>query len=97
MAERRDSSDSRSESSDSDTTRTILSISSCEYIDPEGGATIEPYQFEPENEADGQDSASTGDDDDDHENNLRLGNTHCTFFTTMVYINYITLQIRRLL
>ena len=76
MAERYDSSDSRSESSDSDTARMILSSSSYEYIDPEGGATIKPYQFKPENEADGQDSASTGDDDDDHENNLRLGNTH---------------------
>ena len=63
MAERRDSSDSRSESGDSDTTRTILSSSSYEYIDPEGGANIEPYYFEAENEADGQDSASTVDDD----------------------------------
>ena len=78
MAERRDSSDSRSESGDFDTTRTstILSSSSYEYIDSEGSATIESYQFQHKNEADGQDSASTGDDVDEHENNLQLGNTH---------------------
>ena len=44
---------------------TILSSSSYEYIDPDGSATIEPYQFKPMNDADGQDSASLGDDDDD--------------------------------
>ena len=64
MAERHDSSDSHSETGNSDTTSTILHVSSSsyEYIDSEGGATIEPYLLEPENEGDGQDSASMGDD-----------------------------------
>ena len=38
MAEIRDSNDSQSESGNSDIARTILSSSSYEYIDPEGGA-----------------------------------------------------------
>ena len=60
MAERRDSSNSRSETGSSDTTSTVLSSSLYEYVDLEGSATIKPYHFEPENKADGQDSASTG-------------------------------------
>ena len=78
MAERRDSGDSLSETGDSDITSMILSSSSYQYIDSEGGVIIELYahQFEPENEAGGHDFGSTGDDDDDHKNDFRLGNTH---------------------